>query len=228
MRRKREIESFPYLAGSMPPITVIPTCADLERFTPGAGSSDGPFTLGYVGGAGTWYLFDEALATFSALKRERPNARLLIVNRNEHAFIRERLLANAVPSEAVELLAADHSEIPALMRQMDAGVVLIKPVYSKAASAPTKLAEFLGCGVPCLVNSGVGDMESVVADHRAGIVMRGFSDDDCRAAVRALVDLVAEPDVSSRCVETARRHFALDAGVRSYRDVYDALSAQRA
>ena len=33
---------------------------------------------------------------------------------------------------------------------------------AKIASAPTKLAEYLGCGVPCLGNVGVGDMEAIL------------------------------------------------------------------
>ncbi|MER9120474.1 glycosyltransferase [Mesorhizobium sp. M0954] len=223
---KQEIATFPYLIDHAPPVTVIPTCADLNRFYPGPRTSARPFTLGYVGGAGTWYLFEEALALFRALKRHRPDARLLIANRNEHAFIRAHIAKAGIAVDDIELVAADHSEIPELMWRMDAGLVLIKPVPSKIASAPTKLAEFLGCGVPCVVNPGVGDMESIVADGRAGIVIRGFSDADCRDAVHALLDLVAEPDVASRCVETARRHFALDAGVRSYMDLYDELSIQ--
>lgn len=225
---KQEIATFPYLTDRAPPITVIPTCADLNRFYPHRHTRARPFTLGYVGGAGTWYLFDESLALFRALKKQRPDARLLIVNRNEHAFIRARLHKSGAAVDDIELVAADHSEIPALMWRMDAGLVLIKPVPSKIASAPTKLAEFLGCGVPCLVNPGVGDMESIVADNRAGIVIRGFSDEDCQAAASSLADLVAEPDVASRCVETARRHFALDAGVSSYGHIYDELSTQGA
>jgi hypothetical protein len=34
------------------------------------------------------------------------------------------------------------------MNSMNAGVFFINPFYSKIASAPTKLGEFLGCGVP--------------------------------------------------------------------------------
>ena len=41
------------------PITVIPTCADLELFTPGArGDERDPFVVGYVGQIGPWYRFD--------------------------------------------------------------------------------------------------------------------------------------------------------------------------
>src|SRR5262249_29904281 len=56
----REIQRFPYLVHRMPPVTVIPTCADLSRFRPShACAPEGDFVLGYVGSAGTWYLFQE-------------------------------------------------------------------------------------------------------------------------------------------------------------------------
>ena len=88
----------------------------------------------------------------------QPDAHLLIVNRGQHSFIRERLAVASVPEMNVELTTASHDEVPEYMARMDAGIFFIKPVFSKQASAPTKLAEFLGCGIPCLGNAGVGDM----------------------------------------------------------------------
>ena len=140
----REMQGFDYLQARMPPTEVIPTCADLERFRPVDGQRSEHFTLGYVGSAGTWYLFDAAVACFRELRRLQPGARWLLLNRGEHDYIRERLLAGGVPLEAVELRDADHSEVPAQMARMHAGIFFIKPVFSKQASAPTKLGEFLG------------------------------------------------------------------------------------
>ena len=170
-----EMQRFPYLQGRMPPITIIPTCADLARFKPLPGNPRGAgFMLGYVGSAGTWYLFDEVVACFKELLRLRPEARFLIVNRGEHAFIRERLVTAGVPAESVELTSAVHDEVPRYMARMDAGIFFIKPAFSKQASAPTKLAEFLGCGIPCLGNAGVGDMVEVLEGEKVGVAITSF------------------------------------------------------
>ncbi|MCQ4191231.1 glycosyltransferase, partial [Methylocystis suflitae] len=64
---KREIARFPYLKNRMPPLTVIPTCADLDRFHPPEKRANSPLTLGYVGSVGTWYMFNEILTFFRAL-----------------------------------------------------------------------------------------------------------------------------------------------------------------
>ena len=220
----REMMLFPYLQERMPPVTVIPTCVDLTRFTPSLqGVSDGGFVLGYVGSAGTWYLFDEVAACFAQLLRMRPNARFLILNRGEHSYIRARLAAAGVPDDTVELVTATHAEVAGQMARMDAGVFFIKSVFSKQASAPTKLAEFLGCGIPCLSNAGVGDMTDVLEGEQVGIALTSFDEASMNVGLHRLLRLVADPTRRDRCVAAARRHFSLDEGVARYRSIYERL-----
>lgn len=220
----RQMQGFDYLQGRMPPVTVIPTCADLTRFVPLPHERRGSgFVLGYVGSAGTWYLFDEVAACFAQLLRMRPDARFLIVNRGEHAWIRERLAAACVPDTAFELTTATHAEVPRLMARMDAGIFFIKPVFSKQASAPTKLAEFLGCGLPCLGNAGVGDMAQVLEGDRVGVALQAFDEASLMAGLQELLELTADPATAVRCVAAAQKHFSLNEGVRRYAEVYRQL-----
>jgi glycosyltransferase involved in cell wall biosynthesis len=220
----RVMARFDYLEGRMPPITVIPTCADLTRFKPMYHVPEGGgFVLGYVGSAGTWYLFDKVAACFAQLLRMQPDARFLIVNRGEHVYIRERLAAAGVSLELVELTTATHAEVPRQMARMDACIFFIKPIFSKQASAPTKLAELLGCGIPCLVNAGVGDMAEVLKGDNVGVVLQSLDENDFREGLVQLLALSASPDIQVRCVESAIRHFSLDEGVRRYEQIYNWL-----
>lgn len=219
-----EMQHFPYLQGHMPPLTVIPTCADLGRFKPMLRDPKSVgFVLGYVGSAGTWYLFDEVVACFSELLRMRPSARFLIINRGEHAYIRERLAAAGVPTDSVELRSATHTEVPQQIARMDAGIFFIRSVFSKQASAPTKLAELLGCGIPCLGNSGVGDMSAVLEGERVGVALKSFDITALTNGLEALLQLVDDPATRARCVQAAQKHFSLDEGVRRYVSVYEKL-----
>lgn len=218
----REIKSFPYLADHVPPMSVIPTCADLACFKPDGPNPEG-FVLGYVGSAGTWYEFDAVVAFFSALRLQKPEARFLIINHNAHAYIRERLVAGGVPLDAVELRAATHAEIPQQMARMHAGIFFYKPSYSRAACAPTKLGEFLGCGLPCISNAGVGDMAGVLEGEHVGVAIRSFDQPALVAGLQALLVLAADPKTRERCVAAANRNFLLDEGIQKYRQIYDSL-----
>lgn len=223
----QEIKRYDYLQGSMLKITVIPTCVDLARFTPLprelCDNSVGGFVLGYVGSVGTFYLFDEVVTCFANLLRIRPEAFFLIVNRGQHDYIRERLAAAEVPASAYELTSATHSEVADKMARMDAGIFFIKPTFSKKASAPTKLAEFLGCGIPCLSNSGVGDMADVLEGDKVGVALAAFDDISLKKGLERLLSLISDPTTPARCVAAAKRHFSLDEGVARYQIIYDQL-----
>ena len=223
-----EMRTFPYLQGRMPTFEVITTCADLDLFKPAestqATQMDGKsFTLGYVGSVGVSYLFDETLHCFKLLRQAIPDAQLYILNRGDHAYIRERLSVHQIDPEIVRLEVADHAGVAHAMCQMDAGIFFIKQVYSKMASAPTKLGEFLGCGIPCLSNAGVGDMAAILESDRVGIALRDFSDSAMRDAIAHLLQRTRETGIQQRCRQVALRHFSLETGVQRYTDIYSEL-----
>lgn len=218
------LEAFPGMADrAHAPISVITTCADLERFSPGDRQPPSQFTLGYLGSVGTWYMFDELLACYRELRDLRPDARLTIVNRNDHDLVHGKLEAFGIEPGRVELFAVDHADVPAAIRRMTVGTALIQPVFSKISSAPTKLAEYLGCGVPCLANTGVGDVAAILEDNRVGVALNDFGAAERRSAMRRLVELVESPGLAERCRETAERLFSLEDGVTAYRSIYHQL-----
>ena len=137
-----EIEQFPYLGSRCPPISVIPTCTNLGLFrppdtTPTQARTRG-FTLGYVGSTGSWYLFDEVALAVSALFERYLDAQFVVVNQEDHDYIRHRLLHAGVDLSRVTIVAAEFSSVPKQIARMDAGIFFIKPTWSKRASCPTR------------------------------------------------------------------------------------------
>jgi len=106
---------------------------------------------------------------------------------------------------------------------MSAGVFIIKPVFSKKASAPTKMGEFLGCGVPCVINNGIGDSADIIKNENVGVVLNAFDRNEMYKGVKELIKLVNDPDIVKRCVNAAKVHFSLDDGVKSYDKVYNSF-----
>ncbi|HEU5286299.1 MAG TPA: glycosyltransferase, partial [Sphingomicrobium sp.] len=206
------------------PLSVIPTCTDLRRFRPRPSDPGAPPTFGYVGSVGTWYLFDETLLAFRYFQAERPDARLLVVNRGEHQRIASRIAAAGIDPACTEVVAAEHRDVPALIARMSAGAALVKPAYSKIASAPTKLAEYLACGIPVLGNTGVGDVE-ILEERKVGVAVESLDEAVLRAGVARLVALTRDRDTPGRCRTAAEELFSLDRGVAEYRRIYDSLLA---
>lgn len=222
-------ERYEHRAELRAPIAVIPTCADLALFSPLARPDPGlavelagARTLAYVGSFGTWYM-GRAMANFYLAWRRavapRP-ARLLVVTRDDPGEVAAVLRAAGAEGELV-VRAARNDEVPALVRAADAAVCFIRPFFSKLGSAPTKLGELLGCGLPVAANL-VGDMAEVLEGSPAGVVVREAEASSLDEPARALAAAAARPETSAAARSLAERWFGLDRAL----DAYDGLYAR--
>jgi glycosyltransferase involved in cell wall biosynthesis len=223
----REFSAFDYLQGRLPPVSVIPTCTNLALFRP-AGSLGPAFILGYIGSVGSWYMFEDIARAVRRLFDRDPGARFLVLNKGGHEAIRRQLATAGVDDARVEIKAVPFERMSEEIARMTAGIFFIKPVWSKRASCPTRMGEFLASGKPCLANRGVGDVEEDLCDSRTGVTIGAFDDATLDAALGQLIDLAAEPDIGARCRAAAEARFALDRGIADYSAIYERLAASPA
>ncbi|ELY42658.1 glycosyltransferase family 4 protein [Natronorubrum bangense] len=214
------MQAFDHVDTTETRFEMIPTCADLELFTPQPEHREEEFVLGYVGSVGTWYLFDDVLECFELLRELRPGSRLKILNQGDHDYVYDRLAEFDIDESAVTLKAVDHEEVPAEMNRMDAGIFFYTPTFSKKGTSPTKMGEFLACGLPCLSNAAVGDVESILEDNGVGVALDSFDPEEKRQAVQRLVDLSTTPATAARCRQVAESYYSLERGVQAYDEIY--------
>jgi len=213
------------------PIMVIPTCTDLERFSPGSKDHGlasslglaGHVVVGCTGTMSNWYLRDAMLAGLAHIARRLDRVKILMVTREDHERLRADAHRAGVRPHQLVLMEAPFQAMPTYMRLMDVGLFFIKSSFSKKGSSATKLGEFLASGVPVIINDGVGDSGWIVRQHRVGVVLDGVAPSDFNAAAEEVRRLLADPLVASRCRQTAERYFDLGEGVAKYRDLYDGL-----
>lgn len=233
------VEAIPELGCWVPPqtpILVIPTCTDLERFFPGPKDPlllarlglDGHRVIGCVGTMHNWYLRQPMLAYLAYLMSQDDKLKALIVTRDDHAQLRADAVTAGVPLDRLVLTEAAFPAMPAYIRLMDVGLFFIRVCFSKRGSAATKLGEFLACGVPVIINDGVGDSGDIVRSHRVGVVLSDTSPGEFERAYHEAHKLLAEPDVATRCREVAVRYFDVDAGARRYLELYRTLTGSLA
>ena len=210
--------------------TVIPTCVDLDRFTfrasdartgqPRHGHPDGVSVV-YLGSLGTWYLLDEMIRFVAALHRLAPSVRLHCLTHSDPAPVRSAWRNAGLPSEALTVQSINHEEVPSYVGRGDVGLCFVKPSLSKQASYPTKIGEYLACGLPVVINAGLSDCDRFIYRHRIGVVVDSLTPSGYDAAGHQLLRLLDEgKTLQQRCRRAAEEHLALAIGVRRYQAVY--------
>ena len=224
---KKDIKSLKCTKDSIDRISVIPTCANLDIFRPflleGSNIEEDVFVLGYVGSVGTFYMFDEVLKSFKKLIKVKKNSKLIIINKNQHDYIKSFIHKENMKDLDIEIRSADYQDMTKEINAFDAGIFYIKPSFSKRSSSPTRLAEYLGCGKPCITNYGVGDTEYVISSGNVGVILKDFSDDSHIRGIEELLTLVNDPEVSTRCVNISKKYYSLDKGVNEYNKLYSRM-----
>ncbi len=225
----------PDRAADGPPITVIPCCVDFEAFhltnekvraatRRELGIAPDTRVTAYLGSIGTWYMLDEMLDCFAVQLARDPTALFLFITRDDPATIRAAAAARGIREKSLMIRAASRSEVSRLLIAVDQGLFFIHPTFSKTASCPTKLGEFLAVGIPVITNSGVGDVDKQIMALSAGVVIERF---DAAAYGEALARIDTIPPEPLRWREGARRWFDLHDGVARYDAIYRGVSEEK-
>jgi glycosyltransferase involved in cell wall biosynthesis len=123
------------------------------------------------------------------------------------------------------VLAAASADVPAYLSAADAGLAFIKSCLSKMASSPTKYAEYLGCGLPLIINEGIGDSDMLVTTEKAGALVRDFTDAEYAAAARTIENFTRDSAATRQHTRAvAKKLFDLErVGGERYAQLYEQL-----
>ena len=211
-------------------VTVIPTCVDLDRFTPQIATPTtrpaklrtGSLTGVYLGSLGTWYLVEEMVQFLVHLHRDLPALQLLCLTQSDPAILQGVWTRAGLPVQALTALAVPHEEVPAHLRLGRFGLCFIKPSLSKQSSYPTKIGEYLACGLPVVINAPLGDCDRLIRQHGVGVVIQQLDPSGYVHACEQLLKMLEDPDgTAKRCRQVAEEYLSLSIGTRRYREVYE-------
>lgn len=201
------------------PVVAVPCAVDLHRFRPRTDRAPEP-TLVYSGSLGMWYLLPEMLRVYGYARERVPGLRFLILNRGERALIERTVRKEGLEATPIEVRSVPFDRMPDALGGAHVGIALLRQVPSKVGSSPVKVAEYLACGLPVVVNKGLGDTDTLVARYAAGHVVGSFDDAELRRASHALVGLLEDQAARASARRLAEEVYAVDAAVDRYARLY--------
>jgi glycosyltransferase involved in cell wall biosynthesis len=188
-------------------LSVIPCCADASLFHIDPelrartrielGLAD-RLICTHLGSFFEWYESDQLVRTFNNLRERYPAAHLLAVTPGEDAA--RAFLSKNLPEGTFTVTAAAHDRVPALLNATDLGFLLLRASPNIETSSPAKFAEYLNCGVPVIITSGVGDFSSLVHNRKLGEVLKESTVSD--KLVQAVLNFRSA--IAGRCAQGGR------------------------
>ncbi len=219
------------LRQSQVPVEIIPCCVDLERFRQPSSSAarkrlglEGKRVLVYAGSIGGSYMLDEMLRLFAAGRALDPSLHFLLLSPGGEAAVHQALDRHGIPRDACTTLGVPPAAIPEYLAASDLGVSFAKPCFSRLGCSPTKIGEYLACGLPVITGPGIGDVDDIITGDDVGVLVDRFDDAAYSAAMERALALAGDPAVAGRCRRSAEKNFSLERiGREGYLRVYRQL-----
>jgi len=214
------------------PVEVIPCCVDFEkRFSTDRESLrkdmrarlgvQERFVFTHVGALGGLYLTNEIADFLETARTAKPNTYALFLTQTSPELIIPLLKSKGFGEGDYFVGTAPPGEIPGYLSASDVGLSCVKAGYATQSRSPTKIPEYLACGLPIIANPGVGDVDALITTNRIGALLHDFSRESYLGAIE---EIEALGDVSELCMRTARQEFDLESvGGKRYNRMYQRL-----
>ena len=214
------------------PFLIIPCCVDHRQHTSELKNhSEKPkdHRFVYVGKLGGWYLTEDMVEFMSRVFSEIPESRWNIWTQSDPAQIRPLLEQHGIEKNVQDgYLPSD--QLKGELENSSVGLSFIKPCFSKIASSPTKIGEYLASGIPVISTPGIGDVDELLTRNRekgelpVGVI---YSPEDRKSFENCIVELknlLQDEATPQRCREVARKELDLETvGWVRYREMYENL-----
>jgi glycosyltransferase involved in cell wall biosynthesis len=237
-RIKEELTiSEPELHSRADDIRVIPCCVDTSLYPFDAKEREAyrkernwtnKRVITYVGKIGTWYLTEEMAKFFAVVRKQDERFFFQILTQSDSMPMRKALREAGVSESDYDIRYAPPDVLPKILSASDAGLSFIQECYSKRASSPTKIGEYLAAGLPVVANAGVGDCDKMFAGSPVGVLLKNFNDEECQKAAARLSTLLDDENTRERCRAFAEEEFSLSkVGGPRYAEIYSRIFDHR-
>lgn len=194
---------------------VVPTAVDLEKFV-----YSETISTPYIGlYSGTYNRYYDLPLSFAFVKEFQR------ISDSEFHWARPKESPQATLSagESTTFIATQ-SEMSTIIPNFSFGIAICNLTAgpSLKGAVPTKIAEFLSCGRPVVVNRGLGDFDELLSKFKAGVIISNEAG-GAKTAAKEMYELLQDPDTPMRCRQLAEASFSLEKGVDEYISIYQKL-----
>lgn len=170
----------------------------------------------------------EMIDFFRVARRYLPGLRFLLLTQSALTMIRGEFAHKSLDPGVYRCLRVAPNDLPAYLCMADFAISFVRPSFSKIASSPTKMAEYLAAGLPVVYNAGIGDLDGLQPE-RVGALVTAFDERDYHRVMREMQALLRDRQATAlRCRWVAETYFGLaTVGVPQYLKLYAALEGVR-
>lgn len=172
----------------------------------------------HLGAIGSRYNFYKYIELINNITLEK-EIKMSIINKGEHTKIKN-ILNQFNLKNKFELKYIPPYEINNEIFGSDFGVFFPVRGFYLTGYFPTKLGEFLSCGVPvitCKINNHV---DSILRDNKIGLIIEDLDNINYQNINMEILSMLNDKNIKKRCTSIAKKYFDIKNASEQYRKIY--------
>ena len=140
---------------------------------------------------GIYYSADEVIGFYSKLYNEDKSLFFYVISPNVEE-IQNSILKFKLPADSIHVsVTVSYEELNDHVSAADIGFVALPSLASQKYRTPVKTAIYLSCGLPYIVNKGIGEDDAVASQKNIGIVIENL-DESATLVTQKINNLLSE------------------------------------
>ena len=127
--------------------------------------------FGYIGTIDKAYDINRVIKFFSKLLKFNNKIIIKIFCKDSNDYLDKIFKKNNILKKNYTIQFVERNFLPNKLNDIDIGIFNLKENYSIKASFPTRIAEYLSCGIPILCNDFNQDITDLIQFNKVGLII---------------------------------------------------------
>lgn len=201
-------------------IFILPTYVDTNYFTLEKKIINENIKFCHFGSIESAYNINKTLKIFSFFLKIEKKIMLIFYTNQNTEYLKKLFLKYNIPKKNYAIYSLNKSQIVNKLNNIDIGIFYCNENFSIKGSYPTKIGEFLSCGVPIFCNSFNNDVTKLINKNKIGIIS-DFEILNYKQIFQEILKLNSRKEIRNHCRKIAISELSLEIGVLKIKNIYD-------
>jgi hypothetical protein len=173
-------------------------------------SSSDPIIL-YMGKFGDLYYSWQIPFFFRIIKKNIPNVRFIVITPTSYSCVSSYFEKGGLDiGDVICLFKPPQEDIKLYISAANLGISAIPPTPSQRFRSPTKVGEYLLCGLPYLTCKGVSEDDIVALKEGVGVVVNDFSEESITKSIPSIKEYLSmdREEIARKCRQIGLKYRA--------------------
>ncbi len=200
-------------------ITTIPTCVDLDYYKFKKKKYQKNINFCHLGSLESAYNVEKVIIFFNSLLKINNKINIFFYTNQNPQKLNYLIKKYNIPKKNYTIENLDKRKLISKLQYIDIGIFCCNKNFSIKGSYPTKIGEFLACGIPIICNNFNKEVFDLIVKNKIGIINE-FKDQNYSIVLKKIKKMINSKKINSISRKICEEKLSIEKGTEKFLRIY--------